>query len=517
MPRPKGSKNKPKDPAAMPPTKTTAKTTAPEMEQFDNEASKGQVAVFQPPRLPYHDRVQEAFGVDKGQWKVLVEAIYPAAKSVDAIVMALTYCKSRNLDPFKRPVHIVPMWDSARGAMVETVWPGISELRTTASRTGQYAGCDEAQFGANVTMEFKGRVKDRGNYVDSAVTVEFPEWCRITVHRIVAGHLVKFVGPKVSWLESYATIGNTDLPNKMWQERPEGQLEKCAEAAALRRAFPEEIGNELTAEEMIGRRVQDLDVHAEPSGAAEPTTPASRDTAPPRAAPKAEEEPPKDGEVRDGTPPRRAPAAEPPKEQPKQEQKPDPISTGRQPAPANDQIKTSTVQPFAIPGKGEDADSWSAKYIEHIKTSTDVATLYKWVDLNTKALERLTKVKPSAYKSVKDVTERLQAEFRDAVRKAAEKKKPAPEPEPSMEDDATEMDDDAGEDTGESTNYGAPASDNPEDILKWVETTLAAVTEPEDLENVWNDVVAPRLEDLFPPDQQEAQGIYRKHEKRLEP
>ncbi|HKY85820.1 MAG TPA: phage recombination protein Bet [Pseudorhodoplanes sp.] len=491
---------------------TTTKTTAPEMEQFDNEASRGQVAVFQPPRLPYHDRVQEAFGVDKGQWKVLVEAIYPAAKSVDAIVMALTYCKSRNLDPFKRPVHIVPMWDSARGAMVETVWPGISELRTTASRTGQYAGCDEAQFGANVTMEFKGRVKERGEFRDSVVTVEFPEWCRITVHRIVAGHLVKFVGPKVSWLESYATIGNTDLPNKMWQERPEGQLEKCAEAAALRRAFPEEIGNELAAEEMIGRHVQDLELHAETT-AASPAGEATsnRDAAPPRAAPKAQE-PPKDGEVRDGTPPRRAPAAEPPKEQPKE--KADPISTGRQ--PANDQIKTSTVQPFAISGKGEDADSWSAKYIDNIKTSPDVATLYKWVDLNTKALERLTKVKPSAYNKVKTETERLQEGFRDAARKATEKaQKPAPQPEPSMEDEATEMDDD-GSDT-DSVDYGAPASDGPEDVLAWVEKTLAAVTEPEDLENVWNDIVAPRTEDLFPPDQDEARGIYRKHEKRLEP
>ncbi len=31
-------------------------------------------------------------------------------------------------------------------------------------------------------------------------------------------------------------------PNKMWKQRPYGQIGKCAEAAALRRAFPEEIG-----------------------------------------------------------------------------------------------------------------------------------------------------------------------------------------------------------------------------------------------------------------------------------
>jgi len=39
----------------------------------------------------------------------------------------------------------------------------------------------------------------------------------------------------------------------MWAKRPRGQLEKCAEAAALRRAFPEEIGNEYAAEEVEGQ------------------------------------------------------------------------------------------------------------------------------------------------------------------------------------------------------------------------------------------------------------------------
>ena len=35
----------------------------------------------------------------------------------------------------------------------------------------------------------------------------------------------------------------------MWQKRPRGQLDKCAEAAALRGAFPEEIGDEFTSDE----------------------------------------------------------------------------------------------------------------------------------------------------------------------------------------------------------------------------------------------------------------------------
>src|SRR5256885_16005138 len=52
---------------------------------------------------------------------------------------------------------------------------------------------------------------------------------------------------------AYAKWADTDVPNEMWSNRPVGQLEKCAEAGALRRAFPEEIGNALTAEEMEGQ------------------------------------------------------------------------------------------------------------------------------------------------------------------------------------------------------------------------------------------------------------------------
>jgi hypothetical protein len=108
--------------------------------------SKGQLVALKPPRLPYHEAVEERFGIDRAGWKALVEAIYLNAETADAIIMALSYCRARNLDPFKRPVHIVPMWSSMAGKMIEPVWPGISELRTTAFRTGQYAGMPDPEF-----------------------------------------------------------------------------------------------------------------------------------------------------------------------------------------------------------------------------------------------------------------------------------------------------------------------------------------------------------------------------------
>jgi phage recombination protein Bet len=226
-------------------------------------------------RLPYVSLIGDAFGIDNVRWKVLTDSIFPSAKSTESVVMALTYCKARGLDIFKRPVHIVPMWSSILGKEVETVWPGVSELRTTAFRTKQYAGCDAAEFGPNKTHSFKGRVRGKGkNAPDEDIQLEmtFPEWCQITVHRLIGGRVVRFSGQKVYWLEAYARRGKADVPNDMWCKRPFGQLEKCAEAAALRRAFPEEIGNELTAEEMEGQQVTLIE--AAPAIPTPPTPPA---------------------------------------------------------------------------------------------------------------------------------------------------------------------------------------------------------------------------------------------------
>lgn len=267
-----------------------------EVQQPSLQQGRGEVAVFQPPRLPYHDAIQERFGVDKAGWNALVGAVFPSAKTVDAVAMALAYCKARNLDPFKRPVHIVPMWSSAANDYVETVWPGISELRTTAARTGEYAGCDEIEFGPLIKKEFTGRVAEWKNkqksYVDKTVEVEFYEYARLTVYRVVKGARCKFVGPKVLWLESYAHVGKSDLPNEMWSKRNVGQLEKCAEAAALRRAFPEEMGNELTAEEMHGQVLHDpIDVTPKKTAsdpANEPPAPPADESGPDGAGGQAE-------------------------------------------------------------------------------------------------------------------------------------------------------------------------------------------------------------------------------------
>ena len=212
------------------------------------------VAIIAAPRLPYHPMIEERFGIDRASWRALTEAVFPAAKTTDAIVLALSYCRARKLDPFKRVVHIVPVYDRESGGYIETVWPGIAEHRITAFRTKQYAGADAASFGPTVEKQFKGETK-RGAV---SITLKFPDWCQVTVYRLIDGQRVPLPGPRVYWLETYSRMGRTEVPNEMWQKRPFGQIEKCAEAAALRRAFPEELGDEATSEEVEAADPRDV-------------------------------------------------------------------------------------------------------------------------------------------------------------------------------------------------------------------------------------------------------------------
>ena len=213
-----------------------------------------QALALAPPRLPYHPALQERFGVSLAGWRTLIDSVFPSAKTPDGVILALSYCQARGLDVFKRPVHVVPMWSSALKRSVETVWPGIAEVRTTAMRTGEYAGIAPVEYGPTITKTFTGSVRDRNDReTTKTVEVSFPEWAQVSVFRIIGGHRVEFAGPKVYWLETYSTASpRSELPNDRWVRAPFGQIEKCAEAAALRRAFPEEASS-YTAEEMEGK------------------------------------------------------------------------------------------------------------------------------------------------------------------------------------------------------------------------------------------------------------------------
>lgn len=173
---------------------------------------------------------------------VLRSSLYPGAGD-DSIRMVLGYCRAAGLDPIQKPVHLVPMRVKKVGGgrddyeWRDVVMPGIGLYRVQASRTGELAGIDEPEFGPDAAMP-------------GVQGANVPEWCRVTVYRVIGGQPRAFTAVEY-WLENYATVSkDSAVPNAMWKRRPRGQIAKCAEAQALRKAFPE-LGSQPTADETI--------------------------------------------------------------------------------------------------------------------------------------------------------------------------------------------------------------------------------------------------------------------------
>lgn len=190
--------------------------------------------------------------------KVLQSSLYPGA-APESIKMVLGYCRAAGLDPIQKPVHIVPMWDAKSGGMRDVVMPGVNLYRTQAMRSGECAGVSEPEFGPDVTENIGG------------LQITFPNWCRVTVkRRLPTGEIVEFTAREF-WKENYAVKGGKEksiAPNAMWTKRPYGQIAKCAEAQALRKAFPE-FASAPTADEMEGKNFGgEAHPHIEPTGPA---------------------------------------------------------------------------------------------------------------------------------------------------------------------------------------------------------------------------------------------------------
>ena len=202
-----------------------------------------EVAVFKAAALP-------SLAMDERELMgVLKNSLYPGARD-ESIKLVIGYCKASGLDPMQKPVHIVPMsvstgkkdgngWDIKE--MRDVVMPGIGLYRTQAARSGEYAGVSEPEFGDDITETI------------GETTITYPKWCKVVIKRQMRnGTIVEFAAKEL-WKENYATkSAKSAEPNAMWKRRPYAQLAKCAEAQALRKAFPE-FGAQPTADEMEGK------------------------------------------------------------------------------------------------------------------------------------------------------------------------------------------------------------------------------------------------------------------------
>lgn len=129
------------------------------------------------------------------------------------------------LDPFSRQIYAI------KRAGKVTHQTGIDGYRTTAEKTREYLGSDEATYEPCTCS-----AKPEGH----------PAVARVVVHRAHAsGHVIDQVGV-ARWHELVPPSGQ----DSMWQKMPFNQLAKCAEANGLRKAFPRVLGGVYIAEEL---------------------------------------------------------------------------------------------------------------------------------------------------------------------------------------------------------------------------------------------------------------------------
>jgi len=139
------------------------------------------------------------------------------------LALFLEVCKATGLNPFQKQIYAI----KRSGRM--TIQTGIDGYRLIASRTGVHAGTEDAEFETGPD----GR----------------PTLARVTVLRFVQGQLARFTAT-ARWSE-YAQMTSSGAPTEMWRKMPHTMLAKCAEALALRKAFPAELSGVYTKEEMM--------------------------------------------------------------------------------------------------------------------------------------------------------------------------------------------------------------------------------------------------------------------------
>ena len=146
-----------------------------------------------------------------------------------AVLMEIA--KARRLNPLLRQVHFVSRWDTSKGREVWATQVSIDGLRAIAERTGLYAGQDKPEF----------TERPDGSIVSCEVRVYRKDWPRPAVGVAYWSEYVQTRKDKAS---------GKLFPTSFWQRMPHTMLAKCAEALALRKAFPEDMSGLYTADEM---------------------------------------------------------------------------------------------------------------------------------------------------------------------------------------------------------------------------------------------------------------------------
>jgi phage recombination protein Bet len=151
-------------------------------------------------------------------------------------------CKRTGLDPFMKQIHAVKRWNSKSGREDMTIQTGIDGFRLIAERTGCYSPGKEPTYNYD---------KD-GNIISSTSYIK----------KRTSDGIWHEVSATAFWQE-YVSLTKDGKPTQFWNKMPHLMLAKCAEALALRKAFPAELSGIYTIDEMAQAQNEMQEIYVE--------------------------------------------------------------------------------------------------------------------------------------------------------------------------------------------------------------------------------------------------------------
>lgn len=148
----------------------------------------------------------------------------------DELALFVQQCNRTGLDPFAKQIY----FQKRSGKVI--IITAIDGLRLIAERSNKYAGQDGPWWCG----------KD-GEWHDTWFEAAPPAAAKVIVRKVQNGVLVET--PAIAHYDEYVVKYN-GKPGDMWAKMPRNQLAKCAEALALRKAFPAEMSGLYTDDEM---------------------------------------------------------------------------------------------------------------------------------------------------------------------------------------------------------------------------------------------------------------------------
>jgi len=232
-------------------------TTATEDEQQQDQQEQGETVAGAMEKREPEGRVSVSGGGilavtpeqewwNKAQLAGLRQLGIDKAPPGDSMVF-LHYCQKTQLDPFARQIHMIKrtQWDPDSNSWQPkwTIQVGIDGFRTIR---------DRAERRDHVRVEFEETIwydEKGGEHTVWLWSDRVPAACKVVlVKHTPEGHVLRF--PAVLRTDAYIARTKKGEPAAQWKTQADHMVEKCCEAFASRRAFPQDLGGVYIAEEM---------------------------------------------------------------------------------------------------------------------------------------------------------------------------------------------------------------------------------------------------------------------------